>query len=163
LSFTKMKNASFKLMSKDIGRVIWDMAKSDKTLDGKNLREDFFKKIELDKDLIRESLREKVLDHIKMKIQPFNTYIILNDANMMFGSMPNTKMTYITNDNREMLENDAKTNRYLKKDRGISGDAYFEIVNSETKYLIDNAILPLNLEWSINKGYITVSWSHWLN
>lgn len=148
-------------MSKDIGQVIWELAKSDITFDGRNLMEDFLKKVELDKRLLREKIRDLVLNHIKTKIQPFNTYITIGED--VIGHSPNSEIFEITNDNREELENSSKTNHYMKK--SSNGEYYTEIISSDTKYLIDNAIIPLNLEWSLAGKWsstLIVSWGHWM-
>lgn len=152
-------------MSKDIGNFIWELAKSDRTFEGKNLKDDFLKKINLDKILIREKLRDMVLNHIKTETQPFNTYIILDATNDIFGRTVNFDIHYITDQNRENLDNITKGSHYFRKQMCAGGEAYVEILNSQTKYLIDNAIVPLNLEWSIrfSERQMIISWAHWLD
>lgn len=152
-------------MANDIGHVIWELAKSDITFDGRNLMNDFFKKIELDKRIIREKLRDMVLNHIKTKIQPFNTYITLEKDNDIFGSFPKVQIFEIDDNNRDELETLSKTNHYLKKCDKHVRECYIEIINSDTKYLIDNAIIPLNLTWSTTEiwgGKLIISWDHWI-
>lgn len=40
---------------------------------------------------------------------------------------------------------------------------YFEVCNQETKFLIENVLIPLDLKWKINEYEKTLqlSWDHW--
>ena len=150
-------------MSKDIGQVIYNLAKADITFDGRNLMEDFFKKVELDKKLLKEQVRDIVSNHIKTEIQPFNTYIVLKEDYGIIGCFPTIETINITNDNENELDNLAKENHYMKK--VTKERCYVQILSSDTKYLIDNAIIPLNLQWSLSSkwgGPIIISWDHWM-
>ena len=149
-------------MAKDIGKVIWELSKSDIMFDGRNLMEDFIKKVELDKRMLREKIRDIVLNHIKTQIQPFNTYVVLREEDGIIGYLPTVEATTISNDNEAELDSLAKNNPYMKKN--IKDGYYVEILSSDTKYLIDHAIIPLNLQWSLSSrwgGPFIISWDHW--
>lgn len=147
-------------MSKDVANLIWQLAKSDKSLQGLALKEMFHKKIEFDEEMIRERLKYLIAEKIKGTIQPLNSSLILSGEKDNRWNYPmiigGTAKVSKTTDTVAQSKTD-----YIDKQGYV-----WKITNDETKFLIESAILPMDLIWEIkDPGFqnnnICVSWKHW--
>jgi hypothetical protein len=151
---------------KDIAHLIAEYVNNDTSLDGLELKEMYFKKIRLDCNSVRESLKKLISSHIQNNVQPEHNELKI-DPLCVYGT---SKVTLIeTSKSRvldlkqlEKLENDIYT--YSTPERL----SYLTVTDGACKNLICNAIIPLDLKWrldwsNVDKGYvIVVSWAHWV-
>jgi hypothetical protein len=140
-------------MAKDVATYIWELAKADKNLDGLTLKQLFKKKLEIDRDELREKLRDLVAQKIKSERQ-IRCELTLDD-NMIFGGFCVARL-------HGSHEVKPKSTGFVQD---FADGRWLEVSNPETKTLIEYAILPLQLKWSIMPGsnQITISWAHWKN
>ena len=144
-------------MAKDVAKLIWQLAEEDANWDRKTLKEMYLKST-IDKDNIRKQLKMLVGEHIKTNVQ--STKLSLEFKNI-YGALARLSVIRSIPDSdpeiRQRLENDPYT--FI-----LQTNEYYTITNKETKFLIDHAIIPLDLEWWLVSGsYVLISWSHWGN
>ena len=154
-------------MAKDVGRVIWELAKADKTLDGLELQAMYKKKIKIDSDAQREKLKEIVSEFIKNNYQPVQSKMKLTD-DLIIGGRTKGNKTYKIRPNRGAALSpqqiaELETNIYAYK---ASDFDYVEVTVRESKNLIKYAIIPLNLNWELEScgnyySNFIISWNHW--
>lgn len=148
-------------MAKDVAKLIYEIAINDRSLEGITLKEMFKRKIVHDAMDIRKKLEDIIATRIKTSFQPINCSIKLNSNMILGGSIDYVR---VTQNPQGRLNPKIKNDKYTCiKD---SGYVYHTITKDETKYLIDYAIVPLDLTWttSYNKDgmyNIVVSWDHW--
>ena len=142
---------------KDVATIIWEMAKADKSFDGLSLKAMYRKKADLDADELRLTLKQIVSTHIQQQKQPFNSQLFLADESdgesqrhKIFGGKAACKM----------YRN--RPGNVLEQYCFVDGSDWYEVTNSQTRMLIDAAIIPLDLKWKLSHtNYLIVSWSHW--
>ena len=140
-------------MSNDVAKIIYTMSKRDANMDGLELKELFRKKVDCDSENLKKTLRTFIEQKIKSEIQPFYSELSLSgtqmQSNYIFGGQASVKL--------------ASSCPEKYKFRKPNSDIY-EVVNSETKMLIDKAIIPLDLKWRLGYGNeVIVSWTHWID
>lgn len=150
------------MADRNLAKMIWDIAKADKDLDGLALRDMYKKKIRIDADEQREKLKGLVADHIQKNYQPVkNKMVLTND--MIIGGTANKETHKIrdgmTQEQRERLDNSI----YAYKSSNFD---YAEVTNRESRNLIKYAIIPLDLKWKLQTPHnwssnIEISWDHW--
>jgi hypothetical protein len=145
-------------MAQDVARLIWEMAKADKTLDGLKLKEMFRRKVDQHADELITRLKDIVSERIKTEMQPHKAEIMLTSDNRakegaIFGG---------TSMSKSVTQPLVPPSQYCYHD----SVNYFLVTNSETQFLISHAIIPLDLKWKIMSpgvnNNIVVSWRHWL-
>lgn len=133
-------------MAHDVAKLIWEMAKEDKSMDGRELKDLFLKKIVMDATDLKKKLKSLVEQQIKSEMQPFNTELTLNKTAIFGGTA-----------NRVVHRGELGKYTYM-----VNNDVYY-INNLETQMLIDAAIVPLDLKWKLDyNNNVVVSWKHWL-
>lgn len=153
-------------MSNDIANLIWQFAKNDKSLDGLELQQMYKKKIKIDADEQRGNLKKIIADHIKKKLQPINTKIVLDDDQIIGGLANSRKHEIRPNRGTNMTpEKKAKLDENIYAYQA-NEFRYIEVTNQASQMLIKCAIIPLNLKWKLQNDYnntsnIEVSWGHW--
>ena len=145
-------------MANDVAKIIWKMAKDDKSLDSLSLKDLFHKKIEMDADDLRMKLKDIVATQIKTEIQPFKSEITLSSSTKsityIFGA------TAVSSRKQQTM---VVPEQYVYRNVGSSGELLYEITNSDTQMLIDKAIIPLDLKWKLDyTNNVIVSWKHWV-
>lgn len=153
------------MADRNLAKMIWEIAKNDKTLDGLELQEMYKKKIRIDADDQKEKLKKIVADYIKGNYQPVKTSIILANDMITGGVAQYTQHQLRPNSGPPMPEErrtELNNNIYAYKYQF----GYIEVTNRESQNLIKYAILPLGLKWKLNtmNGYnsqIVISWDHW--
>ncbi len=146
---------------KDVATIIWRLAKEDKSFDGLTLKEMFRKKCELDADELREKLRDIVANHIKTQRQPNYAELVLSNddknPNYIFGGRGDVKICTCSSRFPDYKAGPFSYHLALQD--------WVEVVSESTKYLIESAIIPLDLKWRIHApaGFcsVIVSWKHW--
>lgn len=141
-------------MANDVAKIIWNMAKNDKSFEGLTLKETYNKKKQIESNEIRKKLFDIISDHIKKNPTTSNTLMLSNCG--LRGINP------IFEKKRVGEVNDVRTNEmkcFDKKDNSV----FFEVTNEESKNLIKEGFIPLDLKWNIDTMYntFTVSWGHW--
>ena len=148
-------------MSHDLARKIWELSLVDVPEDDVlELKHHFHQGIAKDKIRIRKNLKKLVLKTIKKEYQPVVTTLILTNHAIAGGepSQHSTKKHKIRDASVELKES------IFTIKSGIFD--LIEISDHATKFLIENAILPLDLKWKIvglGSGYVKVSWTHWFH
>lgn len=146
-------------MSRDVANMIWELAKNDRNLQGLQLKKMFYQKMRLDEEKIREELKVVIAEKIKTTIQPLNASLVLTGDRNSWGNQHYTGMIGGT----ATLK---KTSETVVKDKFEYLDGcVWKISNSETQFLIESVIIPMDLNWSIKEpgcqNNIIVSWKHW--
>lgn len=149
-------------MASDVARLIIEYLNSDKSLDGLELKEMFKKKIKIDADHVREKLKRLVSNHIANNVQPVhNTLVLHSDIIMGGGNVQFDEFSIASTPPGRVGE--------LQKDVCTLKAAfnYITIKNPESRKLIQDAIVPLDLKWTVEykkeyKCYVLiVNWAHW--
>jgi len=145
-------------MANDVAKLIWDMAKNDKTLDGLSLKQMFKHKVNIDADELKKRLKVIVEEQIKTEIQPCKSEITL--------SSDTTKTRFIFGATACAVRRTASTGNPIPGKYIFVLDnagSYLEVTNMETRMLIDSAIIPLDLKWKLDlSNMVIVSWKHWI-
>jgi hypothetical protein len=153
------------MADRNLAKMIWEIAKNDKTLDGLELQEMYKKKIRIDADDQKEKLKKIVADYIKGNYQPVKTSIVLENNGIIGGMATYTQHQLRPNSGPPMTEErrtELNNSIYAYKHQF----GYMEVTNRESQNLIKYAILPLGLKWKLQSwnGYnsqIVISWDHW--
>lgn len=148
---------------KDVARLIWEMSKADRSLDGLELKGMFHKKVQLDQEELRLKLKELVAKQIKKEPQPYKAEIVLSADTKsefcIFGAIATIK-----SQNGRPSGGSGKqcVDKFTYQTATLD---WVEVTNIETQMLIDAAIVPLGLKWKIQSpnynNAVAVSWRHW--
>jgi hypothetical protein len=156
-------------MSKDITNMIIEYIENDKLTDkltdGLELKDMFRKKIKMDASDMKYRLKELVSNHIREHQQPIDSSLKLNSTKIRGGG------SVIANDTLKANTRGTARENFLQNDiyTTTNESSYLTVTNMDSKSLILNAIIPLDLRWHIewnnaaHTQIIVVSWSHWEN
>ena len=139
-------------MSKDVANMIWQIAKKEEDNKNTTLKQMFRKKFQEDKQNLRTKLANLIEEKINTSSQLSSTYL---DIPYYWSGHLEIK---------EIKENESQNSRYIFLND--KSNICQEITNEQAKQLIDYAIIPLDLKWSIvtkhfGEKAIRVFWNHW--
>ena len=142
------------MADKNLAQMIYNIAKEDKNFHGLQLQELYKKKIQLDIDNQRDTLKKVVEKFIMNNYQAGDETKITLDDDMVTGG------TAIYNPTDEDVNNIF-----------VSDDDYstknLKVTNLKSQNLIEHAIIPLGLKWRLKRidkfqvALIKISWDHW--
>lgn len=140
-------------MAQDVARHIYRISKEDRSLYTDEIKKLYKKRIHDSKGDIFRNLYALVTKYICDNLQPMLSELQLpkNFPGAISG-VQEINIELVTEENK----------RYICKPPGHDFGKRWLVTNDMTCYLIDNAIIPLDLKWTLNHhGYIVVSWDHW--
>jgi hypothetical protein len=135
-------------MASDVARLIVKYLQESKSLDCEELKDLFKQKKEQDAYDLRNNVKRQVSSYIKANVQPNKTSMVIN------VSTPGCVARYM-----RKLPHSNSEDMYTFS----INDIEHIVTNLESKTLIKEAIVPLDLKWKVRNvdHYIEVSWSHW--
>lgn len=145
-------------MAKDVAREIWKLAVEDTSYLNMELKDIYNKKLSHEKKGLRQLVKDTVSNHIQTTPQSFSSNLHLIGTMKICGYSATVKKYRIDD---TMHPYDSK-NIFMVK---IDDSFYYEVINQETKFLIEHVLVPLDLKWKINEYEKTLqlSWDHWKN
>ena len=138
-------------MSKDVAKIIWELAKKDYS--PQNLKEMYKSKLIQEKLELMCQLKEAIQNHIMTERQVVCPFLDVTSMVKPLNIDIQHKYSNIKNKERQYS--------YPRDD--VTG-SWVTVKNKEAQALIDYAIVPLDLKWSVTSSYpygMIVSWDHW--
>lgn len=137
-------------------REIWKLAVEDTSYLNMELKAIYNKKLSHEKRALRQLVKDTVANHIQTTPQSFASNLHLVGTMKIIGYTATVKK-YRNDDHTRPYD---PNNIYMVK---IDETFYYEVINQETKFLIENVLIPLDLKWKINEYEKTLqlSWDHW--
>ena len=146
-------------MSKDIAIIIWEMAKREENFEKTALKGIF--KVRYQEDA--KKLKKELQEYVENCIRKFNQ-LTLTRFDVPYDLAGYLEFSQICDD---VATEDVRKSQYSYYDG--KKKSWILISNEQAKRLIDVAIIPLDLKWSMEsvisyrdrKNVIRVTWDHW--
>lgn len=143
-------------MAKDVAREIWKLAVEDTSYHNMELKDIYMKKLRHEKRALLIAVKECVAKYIQTSHQSFSSVLNLNGNMAILGYLAQFRKYRID----DTLHPYSEGNIFMMK---IDETFYIEIINEQSKFLIEHALIPLDLRWKINEydKNFQLSWDHW--
>lgn len=136
-------------MAKEMAKMIWELSqKDDPSIDRIQLKDVLWKIVETQKRLLRNKLKQLVIDFMENNNVGVVTEMTLTSEKIEGGKVSNYSI-------RKATGGDDSESIFLGERAGQN----YIVVDPASCFLIQYAILPLGLTWRLNgNNYIIISW-----